>query len=101
MNQFTSEPTANQPLSASSIQSWLVSQFSEQLGVEPDEIDTQLTFDSFGLDSAQGMLIASRAEKMLGFRLSPALLWHYPTIESLAQRLAEESKDAQLEVFEI
>ncbi|MGH7998608.1 MAG: phosphopantetheine-binding protein [Brasilonema sp.] len=101
MNQFTSKPTANQPLSVEAIQSWLVSQFSEQLGVEPNDINTQLSFDSFGLDSAQGMLITTRAEKILGFRLSPTLFWHYPTIESLAQRLTEESKDAELEVFEI
>jgi acyl carrier protein len=101
MNQFTSESTGNQPLSVEAIQSWLVSQFSEQLGVEPNDIDIHLPFDNFGLDSAQGMVIASKAEKMLGFRLSPVLLWHYPTIELLAQRLAEESTNAEIEVFEI
>jgi acyl carrier protein len=43
------------------------------LGVEPNEIDIQEPLDSYGLDSAQGMVLASRAEKLLGFKLSVIL----------------------------
>lgn len=85
---------------AAKIQSWLVSQIAEELGVEPDDIDIQVPLDSYGLESTQVMLLASKAEKLLGFQLSPILLWHYPTIESLAQRLAEEP-ESESEFFEI
>ncbi len=47
------------------------------------------------------MFLVSKAEKLFGFELSPILLWHYPTIETLSQRLAEESKASQSEIFEI
>jgi acyl carrier protein len=77
-------------LTADSIQAWFVAQISEQLELDPEDIEVSETFESFGLDSAKAMLIASRAEKMLGFPLSPSLLWHYPTIDKLAVRLAEE-----------
>lgn len=78
-------------LSVSQIESWFVNQMAEQLGMDPEDVDATATFDSYALDSAKAMLVASRAEKMLGFQLSPTLLWHYPTIQSLAQRLAEEA----------
>ncbi|PIG93478.1 acyl carrier protein [Gloeocapsopsis sp. IPPAS B-1203] len=83
------------------IQAWLVARISEQLGIAPDEIDIREPLDSYGLDSAKAMLMASQAEKLLGFQLSPILLWHYPTIEALSQRLAEESEDSESEIFEI
>jgi acyl carrier protein len=101
MSQSMSNANIQTPLTAKDIQNWLIGQLAEQLEVEPDDVDTQLTFDSFGLDSMKGMLIASRAEKWLGRELSPTLLWHYPTIESLSQRLAEESEMTESEVFEI
>ena len=89
------------PLTAETIQQWLISQLAEQLEVEPDEIDPTLTFDSYGLDSAQATLLMDRAERILKFRISLMLFWHYPTIEALSQRLAEEFEESDLEVFEI
>ena len=91
----------NNTYTAAEIQSWLVVQVSEQLGVKPDEIDIKESLDSYGLDSAQAMLIAGKAEKLLGCQISPVLVWHYPTIEVLSQRLAEESEDSDSEFFEI
>lgn len=101
MNKPISNPTAKQSLTAQEIQVWLVSQISEQLGVPPSEIDVEMTLDSYGLDSAQAMIVATKAQKFLGFQLSAMLLWHYPTIESLAQRLAEEAEASESETFEI
>lgn len=101
MSQPLSNAKTQAPLTASDIQAWLVGQFAEQLDMEPDDIDVQLPFDSFGLDSVKGMLIASRTEKLLECKLSPTLLWHYPTIESLSERLAEEVESSDSEVFEI
>ncbi|MGH8000071.1 MAG: acyl carrier protein, partial [Brasilonema sp.] len=67
----------------------------------PDAIDRRQPLDSYGLDSAQAMSIVSKGEKWLGFELSPILLWHYPTVEALSQRLAEETEASDSEIFEI
>lgn len=91
----------NTPLSEASIQSWLVSQVSDRLGVSPDEIDKQARLDSFGLDSAQALGMMSEAENLVGFQVSPALLWHYPTIELLSERLAEDCAEDDSELFEL
>lgn len=89
------------PINAKVIATWLVNNLAEQLEVEPDEINISEPLESYGLDSAQGMMIISRAEKEFGFEISPMLLWHYPTIEALAERLTEEVAESKLEVFEI
>ncbi|MBD0263625.1 MAG: thioester reductase domain-containing protein, partial [Tolypothrix sp. Co-bin9] len=88
--------TANQPQSAEDIQTFLVSNLAELLKVETDEIDIQENLENYGLSSAQAMMIVSRLEDLLGFQPSPVLLWHYPNIESLSQRLAEESEDTKV-----
>lgn len=101
MSPLSPDITTKQPYTAQEIQEWLLSRISEQLGVESDEIDIREPLDSYNLDSAQAMLLMSQAEKMLGFPLSPLLLWHYPTIELLSQRITEESEMSESEVFEI
>lgn len=90
MDQQMNSSHPKSVLTADAIQTWFVTQIAEQLEVEPEDIEVADTFESFGLDSAKAMLISSRAEKMLGFQLSPSLLWHYPTIEKLSVRLAED-----------
>jgi thioester reductase-like protein len=83
---------------AEEIQGWLVSILAEALKIEPDEINIQESLESYGLDSAQAMVLVTQAEKMLGFEVSPMLLWHYPNVEALSQRLAEESQDLESQV---
>jgi thioester reductase-like protein len=72
------------------IQAFMVSNLAEVIGVTPEEIDIQENLENYGLDSAQAMIIISKLENLLGFKPSPVLLWHYPTIAALSQRLSEE-----------
>ena len=78
---------------AESIQAFLVSHLAEVLTVETAEIDINENLENYGLDSAQAMIIISKLEELLGFKPSPILLWHYPNIAALSQRLSEESSD--------
>lgn len=82
-----------QNYSAADIQAWMISNLAELLGVDGDEIDATVNLESYGLDSAQAMVLVSKLEQLLGFQPSPLLLWHYPTIESLSERLAEELEE--------
>lgn len=86
---------------AEEIQLWLLSNIATQMGIEPDEIDIREPLDTYGLDSVQAIILIKKAEKLLGFKLSPMLLWHYPTITSLAERLAEELATSESETFQI
>ena len=82
-----------QSYNAESIQAFLVSHLAEVVGVETAEIDVDENLENYGLDSAQAMMIISKLEELLGFKPSPILLWHYPNIAALSQRLADESSD--------
>ena len=85
--------TFKQAYSAADIQAWLVNNLAELISLETDEIDINENLENYGLDSAQAMTLVSKLEKLLGFQPAPVLLWHYPNIASLSQRLAEELQE--------
>ena len=76
-------------INAENIQDWLIEQFAKQLDLEPDDIDTEESFDNYGLDSGKTLILLGRLEKWLGKELSPVLIFNYPNINELAERLAE------------
>ncbi len=86
---------------AEAIQKWLVAELATQMGISPSEIDIREPFDSYGLNSSQALVVAGKLENYLGFKLPPILLMYYPTIESLSQRLEEETETAQSEIIEL
>lgn len=88
---------SKQSYTAEQIQEKLVSIVAEALKISPNEVNVQESLENYGLNSAQAMLMITKAEKMLGFEVSPMLLWHYPNIEALSERLAEESQDLESE----
>jgi thioester reductase-like protein len=88
--------TIKQSFTADDIQIFLVSNLAKLLKIEPEEIDVKEHLENYGLDSAQAMILVSNLEKLLGFQPSPLLLWHYPNIEALSQRLAEEVQEGSL-----
>jgi trans-AT polyketide synthase/acyltransferase/oxidoreductase domain-containing protein len=73
------------------IAAFLAQQIAEHLGIGAQEIDTQLPFESFGLDSVNAMLTLKRLEEWLGVELPPTLIWNYPTVHLLAQRLGRKA----------
>ena len=101
MNNNLTNLLLNNQDNATKIQTWLVAEISSLLGVNPEEINIREPLDSYGLDSAQTIIIATKAEKFLGFKLSLMHLWYYPTIEELSLRLSEELENSQSEIIQI
>lgn len=93
MRQTIDNNQISTTLTAETIQTWLVNQLADQLETDTDDIDVTVTFDVFGLDSAKAMVVISQAEEFLGFEVPPNWLWHYPTIQSLSERLAEAAQE--------
>lgn len=77
------------PSSVEDIQNWLLEQFAQQLDLEPDDIDVDEPFDNYELDSSKTLVLLGRLEKWLGKELNPVLVFNYPTITELSQRLGE------------
>ena len=101
MNNHLSNYQPDNQDNTTKIQAWLVSEISSLLGVNPEEINIRKPLDSYGLDSAQTIIIARKAEKFLGFKLSLMHLWYYPTIEELSLRVSEELENSQSEIIQI
>jgi acyl carrier protein len=77
---------------AQNLRTWLVSKMAELTGIDPQLIDIWEPFTDFGLTSKDAVIISGELEDLLGRRLSPALLYDYPSIGILAQHLAAPSE---------
>jgi acyl carrier protein len=88
MRYSISELKTQEQKSAESIQDWLIEQVAQRLDLDPDEIDNQAAFESFGMESADALVLLNQLEQWLGRSVPPVLLWNYPTIAQLSERLA-------------
>ncbi len=85
--------TDNQQPTAQEIQSWLISYLSQLLEIDPDKIAVNASFDRYGLDSSATIGMTSDLGDWLGVSIDPGITYDYPTIESLANNLAESCKN--------
>ncbi|GAB1543388.1 hypothetical protein NUACC21_60620 [Scytonema sp. NUACC21] len=76
---------------AQAIQAWLVSKIAERLRVNPHDINVREPFIRYGLDSMAVVSLTGELENWLKRKLSPTLVYDYPSIESLARYIAGES----------
>jgi acyl carrier protein len=89
MNRSTSDLKTQDIQTAESIQDWLIEQVAQRLDVDPDEIDNHASFESFGMESTEALVLLNNLEQWLGRSVPPVLIWNYPTIAQLSERLAE------------
>ncbi|MCP3138575.1 acyl carrier protein [Pyxidicoccus xibeiensis] len=77
----------NGQLSEEALQSFISERIAHWLGTAPEEVDRRVDFTDYQLDSVALASISGELEVRLGRRLSPNLLWEYPTIERLSAYL--------------
>ncbi len=71
------------------IREWIARQLAKQLGIDPESIDPDKSFDTLGLDSAAAVEIVDAAEEWLGREVDGAVFYQYPTVNLLVRRLKE------------
>jgi acyl carrier protein len=74
------------------LQNWLVSHLAELLGVDQDEVEVDIPFDRYGLDSSAAIGLTGELSDLLKIDIEPTLLYDYPTVESLVDYLSEQVK---------
>ncbi|MEB3358054.1 MAG: beta-ketoacyl synthase N-terminal-like domain-containing protein [Synechococcales bacterium] len=84
-------PSEATSVSASIIAHWLIVRLAQRLKVAASEINVHEPFSSYGLDSAAAVSLSGELEDWLERRLSPTLVYDYPSIAQLAQYLAMET----------
>ncbi|MEY3826019.1 MAG: hypothetical protein RLZZ148_833, partial [Cyanobacteriota bacterium] len=76
------------------IQEWLITKIAEKTGLSSEEIDPKESLSKYGLDSLEAVRLSAELEDWLGQKLSPTLVYDYPTLEALAQYLEAGNPEA-------
>ncbi len=63
---------------------------AKEMRVEPDTLDPNQKFTSYGLDSIVALSVSGDLEDLTQLELEPTLLWDYPTIDALAEYIVSE-----------
>lgn len=91
----TSQGKAATPPGEQEIQTWLIAQLADHLEVSVDQVHPEQPLSEFGLDSKDAVNLSGDLEDWLGRRLSPTLLWKYPTVKKLSEYLAQDSDSSE------
>ncbi|MEU3625408.1 polyketide synthase [Amycolatopsis coloradensis] len=80
------------------IRAWLTARVAERTGVPEDRVDPDRPLHESGLSSRESMELAADLGQHLGRPLPPTLVWQYPTIAALAERLSTVEREAVVSV---
>lgn len=76
-------------LEPAEVLNWLTLKFADWLEVPVESLNPRQQISSYGLDSISAVTLSVQLEEELGVELDSAVLWERPTLESLAEHLAE------------
>lgn len=79
----------------------VVEQLARVLGLAPVRLDPHAPLQSLGMDSLMSLEAKDRLEAGLGLRLSPAILYTYPTVVTLVEHLLAEMRLGPAELGEL
>ncbi|MEM9948335.1 MAG: acyl carrier protein [Cyanobacteria bacterium P01_D01_bin.36] len=89
----SAEKVPEKAYKAEEIREWLVNYMCRHLAIEPKEIDLDLEFDSFGLDSAVIIEMTAELEDYLGNMLDPTVVYEHHTINRLTEHLSTSTQE--------
>lgn len=78
------------PVTPETLRLWLIDRLAAQIKVPASEVDTAKSFEAYGLDSMVAVEVSGSLEKIVERRLSPGLLYEFPTIDELSGYLSRE-----------
>ena len=87
--------TASDPKlrSREAIESWIKTWIGNELNLALDEIEMDKSFLNYGMNSVQAMMLVGDLEDQLARRLSPTLIWDYPSVDTLTEYLITVGSD--------
>jgi acyl carrier protein len=73
-----------------SLRQWLTQTLARRLKLDPKEIDPEVPFADFGLDSLAAIRLVGDLEEKLGKELDLVLVFEHGTVSELSAHLARE-----------
>ena len=80
---------------SSEIQTFLLTRIASILEMDASTIDPRQPFTYYGLGSVQAVSLTGDLETFLNRNLAPTLAWDYPTVELLANHLANDTQQVK------
>jgi acyl-CoA synthetase (AMP-forming)/AMP-acid ligase II/3-oxoacyl-(acyl-carrier-protein) synthase/acyl carrier protein len=92
IGQWSRRDSVSAPPARSGVESelelWLKERVAALSGLQAKQLDSDATFSSYGLNSSDAVALSGELEDRLGRRLSPTLLYDFPSIRQMALQLA-------------
>jgi acyl-CoA synthetase (AMP-forming)/AMP-acid ligase II/acyl carrier protein len=85
----------NLEINEENISNWLIAKLADVLGLEKEELDTETSFSSYGLDSSVALTLTGELGEWLEIELEATLFWEYTDIKELTEYLWEEWQNEQ------
>ncbi|MFB8275235.1 SDR family NAD(P)-dependent oxidoreductase [Nocardia colli] len=79
------------------IRIWLIGRVAEIMVVDATAVDTETSFATYGLTSADVVGLSGELEEMLGRKLPETLLYEHPSIGQLARALADPHRAPEVQ----
>ncbi|QBG56188.1 non-ribosomal peptide synthetase [Bacillus amyloliquefaciens] len=86
---------------ASKTEEWLTGLFSEELRIDQEQLETDVLFQEYGVDSIILAQLLQRINRDLSASLDPSILYEYPTIQSFANWLLEGHTEVLSDLFDL
>ncbi|MBT2575230.1 amino acid adenylation domain-containing protein [Bacillus sp. ISL-51] len=83
------DPAEDHARLAKKTEAWLTELFSQELRIDQDQLETDVLFQDYGVDSIILAQLLQRINRSLEASLDPSILYEYPTIQSFAVWLIE------------
>jgi len=72
------------------IAEWMINYLANLLDIDPNQIETNLSFDNFGLDSFDAAQLTAEMSEWLNFDIEISVIYDYPSIDELSLFLCTE-----------
>ncbi len=70
---------------------WIREYVGNLLGLDPSDVDVDVPFERYGLDSTAAVGLSGDLGKLLGLKLDANLVFHFPTISAVAEHVCAEA----------
>lgn len=72
---------------AETLRSWMTSYIAAVLDLDQDTVATNVSFDSYGMDSVEAVIMAGVMEEEFSIRIDPTMVFEDPSIDGLVKAL--------------
>jgi acyl carrier protein len=81
------------PIDREALRQWMVDYILSLLDLSPEEVRTDQTFDTYGFDSVEAVVMAGIMEEEFGVMVDPVQLFEHPSIDQFAAVFGSDSDE--------